>query len=122
MKRYVKNGIEVKIPTRIINNKEFPLFSNKLMEKLGYKIKNVDNNEVIQEREKVIDNNIIKQQREIAYKTHSDKYFIAYQAYKELGETEKALEMKKLWLKERNNINRLYPYINETDVEQNKTE
>ena len=117
MKRYVKNGIEVKIPTRTINNKEFPLFSNKLMEKLGYKIKDVDDNEVIQEPTKVTDNNIIKQQREIAYKTYSDKYFIAYQAYKELGETEKALEMKKLWLEERNSINKRYPYINETNVE-----
>lgn len=115
MKRYVKNGIEVKIPTRTINNKEFSLFSNKLMEKLGYKIKNV--NEVIPEPEKIIDNNIIKQQREIAYKTYSDKYFIAYQAYKELGETEKALEMKKLWLEERNTINKRYPYVNETNVE-----
>ena len=34
----------------------------------------------------------------------ADQYLIAYQAYKELGETEKALEMKKLWLAERERL------------------
>ena len=49
----------------------------------------------------------------------------AYQAYKELGEAEKALEMKTLWLEERKKIDAEYPYLTEevkTDVEQTKTE
>jgi hypothetical protein len=43
----------------------------------------------------------------------ADQYLIAYQAYKELGETEKAIDMKTLWLEERKKIDEEYPYLNE---------
>lgn len=53
--------------------------------------------------------------RQQAYTNRADKYFIAYQAYMELGEAEKAEECKKQWLEERAKIDKQYPYREESD-------
>jgi hypothetical protein len=50
---------------------------------------------------KKMHNILMQTQRQLAYQRMADKYFIAYQAYTELGEDAKAMEMKELWLKKR---------------------
>ena len=45
-----------------------------------------------------VTNESIKRQRQMAYRMRADQYLIAYQAYTELGEHEKASEMKELWI------------------------
>ena len=72
---------------------------------LGYEIKEVE--------PAPITNETIKKQRQHAYRMRADQYLIAYQAYTELGELDKANEMKELWLKEREAIDKQYPYIEE---------
>lgn len=111
MKKYYKNNKEVQRPfTKVIGNKTIELINDNTLKKLGYEIKEVSSNEP----EKIIlDNNVIKMQRQIAYKSRADQYFIAYQAYTELGELDKAREMKKLWILEREAIDKQYPYIEE---------
>lgn len=120
MKQYIRNGKEIKFLEKFINGKKFPI-NEKVLKRFGWEIKK-DNEEVVSKSEEpILNNEIIKIKRANAYKARADKYLIAYQAYKELGETKKALEMKELWLKERQAIDKEYPYINE-NVEQNKTE
>ena len=51
--------------------------------------------------------------RQRAYRMRADQYLIAYQAYTELGELDKANEMKTLWIEERTKIDTEYPYIEE---------
>ena len=51
--------------------------------------------------------------RQRAYRMRADQYLIAYQAYTELGELDKANEMKTLWIEERAKIDTEYPYIEE---------
>ena len=63
-----------------------------------------------------VTNETIKQRRQMSYSMRSDKYLIAYQAYTELGELDKAAEMKELWLKEREAIDKQYPYL-ESSIE-----
>ncbi len=58
-------------------------------------------------------NETIRMCRQKAYTNRADKYFIAYQAYVELGENEKAEESKKQWLEEREKIDKQYPYNEE---------
>jgi hypothetical protein len=60
-----------------------------------------------------VTNESIKRQRQTAYRMRADQYFVAYQAYTELGELDKAIEMKKLWVLEREAIDKQYPYIND---------
>lgn len=60
-----------------------------------------------------VTNETIKQRRQMAYRLRADQHFTAYQAYTELGELDKANEMKELWIQERNKINEQYPYIEE---------
>ena len=117
MKRYVKNGKEIKFPEKFINGKKFPI-NEKVLIRFGWMIKKDDEEVVSKSEEPILNNEIIKIKRANAYRIRTDKYLTAYQAYKELGETEKALEMKKLWLTEREKIDKEFPYI----VEQNKTE
>jgi hypothetical protein len=104
MKQYFKDGLYVEKPKAITINGRYVINPNdKLLEEAGYEIK---------ESEIVPDNNdIIKVKRQTAYKERADQYLIAYQAYKELGDTAKALEMKELWLKEREAIDKEFSYI-----------
>lgn len=124
MKRYYKNGKEIKFPEKFINSKKFPI-NEKVLKMLGYEIKEDVEEVIFKSEEQILNNDIIKIKRANAYAIRADKYLIAYQAYKELGDIEKALEMKKLWLSEREKINKEFPYITEdvkTDVKQSKTE
>lgn len=118
MKRYIKNGKEIKFLEK------FPI-NEKVLKRFGWKIKK-DNEEVVSKSEEpILNNEIIKIKRANAYAIRADKHLIAYQAYKELGDIEKALEMKKLWLTEREKIDKEFPYITKdtkTDVKQSKTE
>ena len=120
MKQYVKNGKEIKFPEKFINGKKFPI-NEKVLKRFGWKLKKDAKESIIKVEKPINDNNIIKIKRSNAYAIRADKYLIAYQAYKELGDIEKALEMKELWLKEREVINKEFPYINE-NIEQSKTE
>lgn len=60
-----------------------------------------------------LNNDLIKRKRQIAYKTRSDQYLMSYLAYTELGEHEKAAEMKELWIQERTKIDNENPYMTE---------
>lgn len=118
MKQYIRNGKEIKFPEKFINGKKFPI-NEKVLKRFGWEIKK-DNEEVVSKSEEpILNNEIIKIKRANAYAIRADKHLIAYQAYKELGDIEKALEMKKLWLTEREKIDKEFPYITEdtkTDV------
>lgn len=120
MKRYIKNGKEIKFPEKFINGKKFPI-NEKVLKRFGWEIKEDVEGIVSKSEEPILNNEIIKIKRANAYAIRADKYLIAYQAYKELGDIEKALEMKDMWLKERRAIDKEFPYINET-VKQDKTE
>ena len=106
MRKYYKNGQCVKKPI-ILNYNGFQCISpNDLMLlKAGYEIR--------EEKVPELTNEDIKNQRRMAYKHRADEYFIAYQAYVDLNELEKAKEMKALWLEERKKIDEEYPYIEE---------
>lgn len=120
MKQYIKNGQVVTRPKSLIfEGRTYLNPKDETLIKAGYEIK-----EYVPEKP-VVTNETIKRQRQNAYRTRADQYLAAYQAYKELGETEKALEMKQLWLAEREKIDKEFPYIVEefkTEVEQSKTE
>lgn len=108
MKQYYKNGQIVLRPKSLIfkGRTYVPPTDEKLIE-AGYEIKEV---EPVQP---VVTNDTIKKQRQLAYRMRTDHYLIAYQAYTELGESDKANEMRELWIKERESINKQYPYIEE---------
>jgi hypothetical protein len=120
MKQYVKNGQVVTRPKSLIfEGRTYLNPKDDILIKAGYEIKDYE------PVKPVVTNETIKRQRQTAYRMRADQYLTAYQAYKELGETEKALEMKTLWLEERKKIDAEYPYLTEeikTDVEQSKTE
>ena len=120
MKQYIKDGQVVTRPKSLIfEGRTYLNPKDETLIKAGYEIKE---HEPVKP---VVTNETIKRQRQNAYRTRADQYLTAYQAYKELGETEKALEMKKLWLAEREKIDKEFPYIVEetkTEVEQTKTE
>ena len=106
MKKYYQDNQIVARP-KSIYHKGFTHLnpSDKVLIEAGYEIK---------EEEIVIPpitNESIKRQRQMAYRMRADQYLIAYQAYTELGEPDKANEMKELWLKEREAIDKQYPYI-----------
>lgn len=108
MKKYYKNGQQVQRPKTIFY-KGFSYINptDEILTKAGY--------EVAEEELPVYEptNDDIKKQRRMAYKHRADEYFIAYQAYVDLDELEKAKEMKTLWLEERKKIDEEYPYIEE---------
>lgn len=120
MKQYIKNGQVVTRPKSLIfEGRTYLNPKDETLIKAGYEIKEYE------PEKPVVTNEVIKSRRQSAYRMRADQYLIAYQAYKELGETEKALEMKKLWLAEREKIDKEFPYIVEevkTEVEQSKTE
>lgn len=103
MKKYFKNGKQVQKPSQIRVKGNYIINpSDERLIKAGYEIAD----STVEE-----DNNFIKAQRQAAYKATADQYLIAYQAYTELGEHEKAAEMKILWIEERQKIDQKYPYI-----------
>lgn len=107
MKQYYKDGKVVARPKSLIfGGCTYLNPRDEVLEKAGYEIK-----EYVAKPET---NDDIRIKRQRAYRMRADQYLTAYQAYKELGQTEKALEMKELWLKEREAIDKEYPYINET--------
>lgn len=106
MKLYKKNGVIVERPrSLIVGDKTYVPPTDKQLIENGYTIEEYVAPELT--------NDDIKAKRQLAYEHRADKYFTAYQAYKELGKTEKAEEMKTLWLQERENINKEFPYITE---------
>lgn len=108
MKKYYKNGECVQKP-KLIHYKgcQYMAPNDVVLLKAGYEIR--------EEEVKLpeVTNEMIKKQRQAAYKATADQYLIAYQAYTELGEHEKAAEMKTLWIEERQKIDQKYPYIEE---------
>lgn len=108
MKKYYKNNQVVVKPKLIIyNNRLYLNPTDEVLIEAGYEIK----------KEEIVvppvTNETIRQRRQMAYSIRADKYLLAYQAYTELGELDKAAEMKELWLKEREVIDKQYPYIEE---------
>lgn len=108
MIQYCKNNQVVARPKLLIHKGRTYLNpSDKVLIEAGYDIK---------EEEIVVPpvtNETIRQRRQMAYSMRADKYLLAYQAYTELGELDKAAEIKELWLKEREAIDKQYPYIEE---------
>lgn len=108
MKKYYKDNQIVARPKSLIHKgKTYVNPKDEVLIEAGYEIK---------EEEIVIPpvtNESIKRQRQMAYRMRADQYLLAYQAYTELGELDKANEMKELWLKEREAIDKQYPYIEE---------
>lgn len=108
MKRYYKDGkLVVKPKHLIVRGRTYVNPSDKVLIRLGYEIRE---EEIVTP---TVTNESIKKQRQLAYRTRADQYLIAYQAYTELGEHEKASEMKELWIQERNKIDQQYPYLEE---------
>ena len=109
MKKYYKDGkLVVKPKHLIVRGRTYVNPSDKVLIRLGYEIK-----EEAPQEPAPITNESIKRQRQTAYRMRADQYLLAYQAYTELGELDKANEMKELWLKEREAIDKEYPYIAE---------
>lgn len=108
MKKYYKNNKVVQRPRQIIfGGKTYLNPSDEVLVKAGYEIKE---EEIVTPP---VTNESIKKQRQLAYRMRADQYLIAYQAYTELGEHEKASEMKELWIQERAKIDQQYPYLEE---------
>ena len=108
MKQYIKNGQVVTRPKSLIfEGKTYLNPKDETLIKAGYEIKEYE------PVKPVVTNEVIKSRRQNAYRMRADQYLTAYQAYKELGETEKAIDMKTLWLEERKKIDAEYPYLNE---------
>lgn len=108
MKQYYKNKQSVTRPKSLIyKGKTYLNPSDEILIQAGYEIKDIE------PVKPVITNETIKRQRALAYKMRADHYFIAYQAYTDLGELDKANEMKELWIEERNKIDQEYPYLAE---------
>lgn len=108
MKRYYKNNQVVARPKSIYyKGKTYLNPSDKVLIEAGYEIKE---EEIVTPP---VTNESIKRQRQMAYRMRADQYLLAYQAYTELGEHEKAAEMKELWIQERNKIDKQYPYLEE---------
>ena len=108
MKKYYKNNKVIQRPKQIIfGGKTYLNPSDEVLVKVGYEIKE---EEIIVPP---VTNESIKRKRQMAYRMRADQYLIAYQAYTELGEVDKANEMKELWIKERESIDKEYPYIAE---------
>lgn len=106
MKKYYKNSEVVARPKQLIHKgKTYLNPSDKVLIEAGYEIKE---EEIVTPP---VTNESIKRQRQMAYRMRADQYLLAYQAYTELGEHEKASEMKELWIQERNKIDQQYPYL-----------
>lgn len=108
MKKYYKdNQIVVRPKSLVYKGKTYLNPSDEVLIEAGYEIKE---EEIVTPP---VTNESIKRQRQMAYRMRADQYLLAYQAYTELGEHEKAAEMKELWIQERNKIDKQYPYLEE---------
>lgn len=106
MKKYYKDGqLVVRPKSLIFKGRTFVPPTDEILIEAGYEIKEVE--------PAPITNETIKKQRQHAYRMRADQYLTAYQAYTELGELDKANEMKALWIEERIKIDAEYPYIEE---------
>lgn len=106
MKKYYKNNQVVARPKQLIHKgKTYLNPSDEVLIEAGYEIKE---EEIVTPP---VTNEYIKRQRQMAYRMRADQYLLAYQAYTELGEHEKASEMKELWIQERAKIDQQYPYL-----------
>ena len=109
MKQYYKDGKLVARPKSLIfGGCTYLNPRDEVLQKAGYEIK-----EYVA---KPITNTDIEQQRYRAYQHTADPLFIAYKVYLELGEIEKAEEVKTKWLLERERINEQYPYKENIDL------
>lgn len=103
MKKYYKNNQEVKRPKVLIyEGKVYSNPSDEQLQSFGYTI--------VEDKSDSPENRKIQRQRQQAYEKTADKYLLAYQAYKELGNQEAAEEMKNRWLREREMIAKRFPY------------
>lgn len=120
IKRYIYNGAVTERPKSLnVNGWTYVPPTDEILLANGWTIDEVEASPLA-----LPTNNAIRACRQRAYTRQADKYFIAYQAYMELGETEKAEESKALWLAERAAIDKMYPYIDDTATatEENTTE
>ena len=93
MKKYYKDNKVVARPKSIYHKgKTYLNPSDEVLIEAGYEIKE---EEIVTPP---VTNESIKRQRQRAYRMMADQYLIAYQAYIELGELDKANEMKELWI------------------------
>jgi hypothetical protein len=107
MKQYIKDGITYPKP-QIIYLEESTVInpSDEILLKAGYEIVEINHE---------ITNEDIEIQRAKEYKLKADDLFTAYQAYKELGEEEKAEKMRLRWIEVRKQINEENPYLDENE-------
>ncbi len=120
IKRYIYNGAVTERPKSLnVNGWTYVPPTDEILLANGWTIDEVEASPLA-----LPTNNAIRACRQRAYTRQADKYFIAYQAYMELGETEKAEESKALWLAERAAIDKMYPYIDDTATatEENTTD
>lgn len=104
MKKYYKDNQQIKRPKVVIyDGKVYNNPSDEQLQDFGYIIKE-------DSKKKHFVNKKIQIKRQKAYQASADKYFLAYLAYKELGNQEAAEEMKNRWLLERNFISKEFPY------------
>jgi hypothetical protein len=110
MKKYYKDGIIVMKPNSLIfNGITYVPPTDEILMEAGYEI--VEQEEIIPQ----LTNEIIAEKRAIEYSNRADRYLLAYQAYLTLGEIEKAEENKKIWLSVREEIDKEFPYLNESE-------
>lgn len=109
MKQYWKAGQIVERPKSLYyEGKTYIPPTDEILIKAGYDIKEIEIPEVTNED--------IKIRRCEEYKRRADSHFLAYQAYKELGEEEKAEQEKALWIKIRKEIDLENPYLDENEI------
>lgn len=109
MKQYWKAGQIVERPKSLYyGGKTYIPPTDEILIKAGYVIKEIEIPEVTNED--------IKIRRCEEYKHRADSHFLAYQAYKELGENEKAEQEKALWIKIRQEIDLENPYLDENET------
>lgn len=108
MKKYYKDGAIVEKPkTLIFNGYTYTPPTDDILIEAGYEI--VEEEAVVPQ----LTNEIIMERRAQEYAARADRYLIAYQAYTELGELEKASVMKIKWIEIRKEIDKELPYLEE---------
>lgn len=107
MKQYIKDGIIYPKP-QIIYLEESTVInpSDEILLKAGYEIVEIN---------RELTNEEIEIQRAKEYKFRADDLFTAYQAYKDLGEDEKAEKMRLRWIEVRKQIDEENPYLDENE-------
>ena len=109
MKIYYKNDKVVERPKSLYyNGRTYVPPTDELLVEAGYKI--------VITSPKPLTNADIKVLRAAEYAARADQHFLAYQAYTELGNTEKAEQEKKIWLEVRQAIDVELPYVDESQI------